>query len=424
MRFDYNDSTSHHQPLYQRCKDLDLISWLRTEPPVERIKECRDRRGDTRLFRPLGRVSSLILRDDCTLCRCRYGLITLTGTDKDQEIELVLTCLTYITNVLPGDPLAMDYQITRVGEGLCISEPSADVPSGALRMKEIDPRSHDVSGIRRWLSNCEKLYSNTCPVLRSESIGTILLIDAQSRRIVPYSSRTNRYLALSDNDQTSEASKLQQIGIMGDIYHGAYATIIALDGETADSGLARMGQKTVPYQQLRCCINGTQLLSLGPFLETIVSQFPWSKRSWTYQEAILSPRCIFISRYPTYFACNISMCCETLDDSRLVNRSPEEGHTDDWDISLLDFRNPSRSDSQNAFSRYVMYATEYTARSLTNQSDGLHAFFGILQALEKTIYTRGTLWALPCEDLDLALCWSTHPGRLRNEAFPTWSWLS
>ena len=110
--------------------------------------------------------------------------------------------------------------------------------------------------------------------------------------------------------QKNESHKLQQIRIMCAIYQGGYATIIALSGDSANAGLPRVGQTKTPYRQLNCSIDGTRLVGLGPSFENL-TDLPWGKRAWTLQEAVLSTRCVFISQYPTFFACNVIIRCET-----------------------------------------------------------------------------------------------------------------
>ena len=42
-------------------------------------------------------------------------------------------------------------------------------------------------------------------------------------------------------NKMDQAEKLKQIGLMSDIYQGAYMTIIAMLGTSANAGLARVG---------------------------------------------------------------------------------------------------------------------------------------------------------------------------------------
>ena len=65
-------------------------------------------------------------------------------------------------------------------------------------------------------------------------------------------------------DQSNEVEKFQQSGIMSDIYQGAYATLVAFSGASANAGLPMVGPTRTPYRQLKCDIDGTQSLWIRP----------------------------------------------------------------------------------------------------------------------------------------------------------------
>lgn len=339
---------------------------------------------DQRLFRDLGTVGSVVLRDDCSLCRCIFGLIPHPYSLR-QKVRLVLSwsmyrleasmsidttekraTSKYICAILvPSDTgLTVEDLVSTHGDGLCTVGADFYGPNVGLGAREADPDLLDLDLIRGWLANCERLYSVTCAPRKSDKLQMICLIDANSHCLVPYSPQTRDYLALSyvwgnakqnfpnagksgstldtlsqtiedalkvvkdlgkqylwvDSaciDHHDDAQLIEQIGIMSDIYQGAYATIIAFSGSSADAGLPRVGPTTTSYRQLKCSIDKTRLVGLCPTLSQLVWVMPWRQRSWTYQEAVLSPRCIYISRFPTHFECNAMGCCETLDESLL-----------------------------------------------------------------------------------------------------------
>ncbi|KAG8527817.1 uncharacterized protein KY384_007971 [Bacidia gigantensis] len=362
----------------------------------------------------------------------------------------------YVTAIL--DPsttgISIEDLASNRGDGLCVASRLGPDPLIPLSAKELDPRSVDIDSICRWLTECDSMHSLACKPQASHNLNHIRLIDVESRCIVNYSSETRIYLALSyvwgkgrqnvagaglpgtklgilpptiedalaftrDLDkrylwvdlvcieQNNENDKLKQMGIMSDIFQGAYATIVAFDG--------------------------TRLLGLGPALYQLNWVLPWSKRGWTYQEAILSPRCIFISKFHVYMECNALTYCETLDSRQSpVHLSPHDKDSFKKDTVLRKIntgvlRSPfsANIDLENgALHLYGLYVAIYSIRDLTKQSDALYAFSGILQALEKTAYKKGFSWALPNEDLNWALLWKPENGQRRNERFPTWSWLS
>jgi hypothetical protein len=82
-------------------------------------------------------------------------------------------------------------------------------------------------------------------------------------------------------------------------------------------------------------------------LKQQISASKWVTRAWTYQEAILSPRCIYFTQHQVYFECNVDQRCESIVDSSSpmfsqtrINLSPA---TYEVPASLLGkgvFRNP------------------------------------------------------------------------------------
>jgi hypothetical protein len=66
----------------------------------------------------------------------------------------------------------------------------------------------------------------------------------------------------------------------------------------------------------------------------------------------------------------------------------------------------------------------YTARQMTNDSDSLNAFLGIIQQLRKSVLPKGLEWGLPLRDFPQSLRWF-HPRTVtprRRPDFPSWSW--
>ncbi|KAF1997496.1 heterokaryon incompatibility, partial [Amniculicola lignicola CBS 123094] len=100
-------------------------------------------------------------------------------------------------------------------------------------------------------------------------------------------------------DQDDRVAKSEQISIMDRIYEGAAVTIVALDGENADSGLPgvtddppRMVQEYInPNNEVQSSI----LLSRCPSFQAQLDNSVWMKRGWTYQEGMLSSCCLFFT---------------------------------------------------------------------------------------------------------------------------------
>ena len=124
-------------------------------------------------------------------------------------------------------------------------------------------------------------------------------------------------------------------------------------------------------------------------------------------------------------------CCESLDESRYwVHQSLRDeallkkaSGVPTFGTGVL--RSPFIPHSKVHDSRLEKYntlLTLYNYRSLTKQSDGINAFAGILQALERSDYTEGFFWGLPIADLNWALLWDARAwySAKPRTGFPSW----
>ncbi|KIK91230.1 hypothetical protein PAXRUDRAFT_640599 [Paxillus rubicundulus Ve08.2h10] len=368
--------------------------------------------------------------------------------------------------------------------------------SGVLALKEVDLNTADYDMIRGWLRRCDDLHHITCQPAWSEDLRKIKLIDVEARQVVIYPSSGCDYITLSyvwggvrqrsyelgdvlptaslpatiedamvvtrnlgkqylwvDSlciEQDNEAEKVLQIGIMSAIYNGAWATLICVSGQSAQSGMPRVGASRGIIPQLTCKIGGRRLLSVMPTLSRQLSQSPWTKRGWTYQEGLLSPRCIFFTRHQVYFECNSTQSCESLDDSS----SPFHLQSDEQRRSSLDknlpacldnglddgtertlgqgvLRDPFRAlstahwtpaNDDNTLVRYMKLVHAYTSKKMTHDSDAVHAFSAVLAHLAETDYKKGFLYGLPVQELPRALLWTHANQPRRRSSFPAWSW--
>jgi hypothetical protein len=84
---------------------------------------------------------------------------------------------------------------------------------------------------------------------------------------------------------------------------------------------------------------------------------------------------------------------------------------------------------------YWELVSDFTARDLTNQEDGMNAFMGIIRAFERDLH-QSFFWALPQSMMESALAWpnnlerrdARHSQKLSNRniiqsPFPSWSWV-
>jgi Heterokaryon incompatibility protein (HET) len=222
--------------------------------------------------------------------------------------------------------------------------------------------------------------------------------------------------------QVDKQEKEDQIRIMNSIYKGGWATIVALSGMSAYSGLPRVNSKTVGSQN--SCLFGTiQLATVGPTLKQQIDCSKWATRAWTYQEAILSPRCIYFTPSQVYFECNMFQCAESLNETEspfhnieheercnMVNSCVCHGITPQAYGSGI-FRDPLSDTDENGeyqirkfkHEKYNALVEEYSLRESTYASDRINAFEAVMQQLQHQYFKKGFYWGLPIESMPWAL---------------------
>ncbi|KAL6244981.1 hypothetical protein RBB50_007756 [Rhinocladiella similis] len=242
-----------------------------------------------------------------------------------------------------------------------------------------------------------------------------------------------RYLWVDRYCIPSWTDKHVQIQNMDQIYRCATATIVAVDPNpesSSNSGLHGVSRARLPQQVLR--VGHHELLLTGPHLSYLLARSKWVTRGWTFQEAKSSRRCLFFTENQVYYHCQGKVLSE--DTVRGVSR---RRYAKSPFVSTImkpqvpDFgRDITRS---NACAEMLVDIEEYTTRSLTYDTDVLHAFHGTLRST-----TAPTLWGVPLETRGTpssiwfhALLWfgqqqadeTTWSDCLRP-GFPSWSWLS
>jgi hypothetical protein len=409
--------------------------------------------------------------------KCHLGRILGTsGTSK------LVTWFDATSSTLPP---GISGHSTTYGEILLLEQTSYRRQNMQVGLARLVKESRtDFSLIRKWLNTCEEHHGPGCN-LESYSPTNIRLLDTKRMCLVS-GSQKHRYFALSYvwgnmvtfqtiksnlseleeqgsilrlrdkfpqviNDAISLVSALEerflwvdalcivqddardkraQIPSMGMIYRQAVATIVSLSGEDASAGLPGVREESRRVRQCSVTISPWQLSAKLPELSVALKKSKWHTRAWTFQEGILSKRCVYFSDDQVYFQCQSGY-------------HTEDSHGDqtrhEWGSG---FSNPfkqnvpkSTESFLSAFNVYNNLVKGYSRRQHTYYSDSLDAFRGVL-SLFNTLYGWHFLSALPEDVLDLALLWrpmATVDLRPR-ESFncardaacrtPTWCWTS
>ena len=209
---------------------------------------------------------------------------------------------------------------------------------------------------------------------------------------------------------------------MDSVYGNASLTICAADGVDAHCGLTALQPLSSKYdyhakQYIEKVRPDMQLMVAYPS-ETYVSRSVWNTRAWTFQERVLSKRCLIFAEGRVYFQCRSSTMSEDI--------HAEEAEAG-WSIELL-YGPLQRYKNLGLHPvdvyKYSVYL--YTSRFLSQEEDVLAAFSGIGKEICHRLGGE-PIFALPNTHFDLFLLWKPDnaPNRRMRAGklkFPSWAW--
>ncbi|EEU41198.1 uncharacterized protein NECHADRAFT_83370 [Fusarium vanettenii 77-13-4] len=209
------------------------------------------------------------------------------------------------------------------------------------------------------------------------------------------------------------------------IYGNSTITICAADGEDASTGLLALDNNHRPPQMIVNYDEGVCLILHWPS-ETSIKTTRWNQRAWTFQERLLSKRCLIFTEGRIFFQCRSTGMSEDV-------FSDKDGKG--WSLDLV--RAPLQLLSQlkvRAFWFYAHCVTLYTARELYEPFDILAAFGGMCRLMENTMQAP-FVFGLPTSHFDLAILWQpvakserlnratvSDDPKYKDMRFPSWSW--
>ncbi|KAI0183869.1 hypothetical protein EV127DRAFT_445903 [Xylaria flabelliformis] len=226
--------------------------------------------------------------------------------------------------------------------------------------------------------------------------------------------------------------------MMGEIYNAAMMVVVAAV-ENAHSGLPGRGNYRRQQSRMTQTIQGIEFTLGQPELWDYLPTTSWSTRGWTYQEAQLARRTIFITDSQVYWSCCEACWCEDR-----FTELPTQPRVPLVNPLLTNFRtvpnirgNHLRPPVLCSLGEYCQMATEFSSRSVSDERDIFWAFFGILKSLLSR-FPQGYIWGLPKESLDSALLWRTNntwelyksliipddKGEWQEFVMPSWCWVS
>ena len=206
------------------------------------------------------------------------------------------------------------------------------------------------------------------------------------------------------------------------IYGNAHFTICAADGIDSTAGLIAMQSRDNAGQLHATCAPGLTLLVSRP-PELVIKDSVWNKRGWTFQERLLSRRCLIFAEGKVYFQCRSTGMSEDIHT---------DGKGTGW--SLDSTNAPLRTLGElnrRSIWFYTKCVSGFTERQLTKPADILAAFDGMSKLMQRQMHAP-FCFGLPTSHFDFALLWEPQkvvrrriPGKgesFNRAEFPSWSW--
>ncbi|KAH7089809.1 heterokaryon incompatibility protein-domain-containing protein [Paraphoma chrysanthemicola] len=252
----------------------------------------------------------------------------------------------------------------------------------------------------------------------------------------------DRYCIPQDDDRV----KHHQIRRMDLIYQQAQLTIICAAGRDASDGIP--GVSSVPRTpQPQADLPGVSLVSSLPSPQYEVNRSKWATRGWTYQEGLLSRRCLLFTQHQASFQCQTNYYpFESVNEPAFTRPRPQ---LTGYPTSRANNPLPLKFSVTASAVRDCL--NEYSKRKLTYDSDTLNAIAGVLNAFVARNVLDGQVWGIPVirglsyhrsggktfrlmpfsDRVAHGLCWAQKPNTAsiaqnfirRRGGFPSWSWV-
>ncbi|KAJ4127763.1 hypothetical protein NW768_008036 [Fusarium equiseti] len=238
--------------------------------------------------------------------------------------------------------------------------------------------------------------------------------------------------------QDDESVMLEVVDKMDSVYREGILTIVAASGADAYSGIPGVRPNTRFLEQRPLEIRGMQLIDSVDENEfriythlkdhpEWVSHTPWSRRAWTFQEALVSRRSLFFTSEQVYWSCREGLMSEDT--------------TEHLDLEAFGKPEEDRRDSLFNPHEYEGIVASFCTRYLTYEADMGRAFQATQNYLEKKWPGFKLSWGLPHTSFGICLMWEwpfdenrrlrkgTHAVRQHDDTvvkvpYPSWSWMA
>ena len=274
---------------------------------------------------------------------------------------------------------------------------------------EIPPDARYVALSYLWGRNFKQLFTT------SENLPKLSRTDALTKEKLPRTIKDAIKLTRMLGERYLWTDSLALIHDEGFQYHDdwvyarATLTLVAASGKDANAGLPGVrSQSRMFHQEIEQLEPGLRLM-VSHLAEDYISTSQWDSRAWTYQERMLSRRCLIFSNGRIYFQCRRATYCEDIEMPTTLG----------WSLNSIDM--PTRIFDEPPFLQFTSAVELYTQREMTNPNDILNAFEEVKLVLEKRI--RSQIFFGIVEDMvDSSIIWESSKRLRHRPNFPTWSW--
>lgn len=191
------------------------------------------------------------------------------------------------------------------------------------------------------------------------------------------------------------------------VYSCASLTLVALSGVDAESGLPGVSPNS-RRPPLISGIGGTTLglVSYRTLRHRVDDQrdMTYATRAWTYQENLLSRRCLYFNEQAAIFICRKTTGYDHIMPKRDRRWAISSDYSEFNPLYRILPNEQTAPPDTVAFEVYRILVRHYTARKMSFNSDIINAFTGIIDSL-KAFHTDTYACGLPMSQLDEALCW-------------------
>lgn len=234
--------------------------------------------------------------------------------------------------------------------------------------------------------------------------------------------------------QDDEGHKRVQINRMADIYGNSCLTIVALTGNDSDSPLPGI---STPRPQTISVIHGMPFsFHLSGLTQTAHDQ-RYETRGWTFQERLISRRCLYFCDRQVYLECR--KICTSDHEQQFPEQDRGRYSVPLNPLHALHLKDKDKIGrvggvekfSLSAIETFITVVCQYTARTLSFPSDIENAFLGVQAFMGRKLGWR-FIAGLPVGVFDWALLWvprgqlkrrSWIDGRGKEVRPPSWCWM-